>query len=431
MQGLILNRTNRFSINFLLKVILLFGFIYPFSLRIFGIPDALHASRLSSICIILFALLKSSNEKSIKKNPFYNKYKKVFRLIIFTFFYSLLLSIIFGFGKGSNYLMIVSDNIIFSLLPISAFYIVFNDIDEFADALIYVTFLQSIAILLGTFIPGVSILFTVLFDSNVGYDDGMRNMELMHESYASGIACFTSEGVTRFTIGLVACTYKYLSKKNAIYIVFFLFFSIVNSMLSRIGLLMSLIGAFTILCILFKNNRNRITGVISILAIGIICFFLSNKLSLDFYDRFSRYEEIKDGGIENFIDAYFHDENTVIPPLSFSTIVGTSIISGESGNGVVVNVDGGPIKNYVALGLLLSVLVYLYILIIFILIINCFKESYIKYVLMFYILYIFLSDFKEYFLLYRGTISLFFLFVMLAANKYQLKNKQHKKILKQ
>lgn len=406
----------RFSLGFVLKVLLLFGFLYPFSLKIIGVPEALHASRLASIGIVLFAIIKSSKISLIKRNPLYNEYKKVFRLILFTFFYSLLLSVLFGFGKGTNYLMLVSDNILFSLLPIGAFYCVFRDIDEFTDVIICVTFLQSVAIFLSTFIPGVSILFDVIFNYSAGY--GERDIDLLNQSYASGIACFTSEGVTKFTIGLVACAYKYMSKRKVFYLALYLFFSVANSMLARTGMLMSILGVIFIFIYLFRENRINFAGVISILFLGLLSYCVLSGFSSDFYDRFSRYQEFRDGGVNNFFELYFHDRNTVIPPISLATIIGTSIISGESGNGIVVHTDGGFIKNYVALGLILTIIVYGYLLVMFMHIKKRFKNCCFQYVLLFYIMYIFLSDFKEYFLLFRGTISLFFLYVMFAANKY-------------
>ena len=139
-------------------------------------------------------------------------------------------------------------------------------------------------------------------------------------------------------------------------------------------------------------------------------------MSSDFDERFSRYEEFKDDGVSSFFEAYFYGND--IPKISLPTIIGTSIVSGVSGNGVVISADGGFIKNYVALGLLLSIFVYGYLINIFFHIKKKFRGTHIEYVLIFYGLYILFSDFKEYFLLYRGSLCLFFVFVMLAYNKY-------------
>lgn len=403
---------------FLIKVLLLFGFIYPFSLRVLGLPEALHASRVASVLIVLLAIIRPHNYSRFRKNYFYCEYKKVFKLILCTCIYCLFLTLIIGYGTGSNYLAICIDNILFALLPIGAFYGLFDDIEEFAEAIIIVTLIQSVAILLGTFIPGVSYIFQVLFDNNAGYAD--RDLEALSQSYASGIACFTSEGVTRFTIGLVACGYKYISSKKIVYVGLYIFLSVVNSMLSRTGMLMSIVGLLVIMYFLVKSRGISFLGLIPFVVLAFFSYFIISDLSPDFYDRFSRYAEFKDDGVESFFYAYFKENE--IPSISLSTIIGTSVLSGRSGNGIVVSADGGWVKNYVALGLFMSIFVYGYLIRMFFRIKRIFKGTCVEYILVFYGLYIIMSDFKEYFLLYRGSISLFFLFVMFAYNKYFTRN---------
>lgn len=408
-----------------IKAILLFCFIYPFSLRILGFPEFAHSARVAVIFVVIFSIFKPHKILPFKANRMYNEYKKVLWLTIFTCIYCIFLSFAFGFGTGTNYLSIGVDNILFSLLPIVAFYYLFDNLDEFIDAIILVTIIQSIAILLGTFIPSISYAFQMMFDTNAGFED--RDLEALSKSYASGIGCFTSSGVTRFTIGLVACLYKYISKRNIFYLLLYVFFSVVNSMLARTGLLMSIAGLFVIFYFLVKSRRISFISLMGLLVVAVFSYFIVNNMSSDFDERFSRYEEFKDDGVSSFFEAYFYGND--IPKISLPTIIGTSIVSGKSGNGIVVSADGGFIKNYVALGLILSIFVYVYLVRIFFLIKSFFKGTCIEYVLIFYGMYMLFSDFKEYFLLYRGALCLFFVFVMLAYNKYFIQDEKNKNII--
>lgn len=402
-----------FSMAYVVKVLLLFGYIYPFSLRLIGVPDALHTARIAAIVITFLGVVKSNVYEQFRKSPFYFDYLKIRKIIVFSLAYTLVLSLLFGFGEGTNYSIIAIDNLIFSILPLFAFWILFSDVDEFANVVIGVTFLQSIAILLGTFIPGVSTLFTIALGSDSGY--GM-DLEILRSSYASGISCSTSAGVTKFTIGLVMCVYKYLSKNKSIYLLLFFFFSVINSMLARTGMLMSIIGLISIFYY-FVRGRVSLKKVIPIVCILFIGYDIISSMSEGFFERFKRYEEFMDGGFNKFFEDYFNGKDTVIPPLSINTLIGTSIISGVSGNNIQVLTDGGFIKNYVALGLPFSVYIYVNFFVIANKIRVKYRRSYMFYVLSFYIVYMAFSEFKEYFLLFRGNIGLFFLFVMLFEKK--------------
>lgn len=399
---------------FILKILLLFGYIYPFSLRLIGVPDVLHTARISAIIIMILGLVKINKYKQFQKSPFYFDYLKIRKLIIVSLAYTLVISLLIGFGNGANYTIIAIENLLFSILPLFAFWILFSNVDEFASVVIGVTLVQSLAILLGTFIPGASAFFTIALGSDSGY--GM-DLDILRSSYASGISCSTSAGVTKFTIGLVMCVYKYLSKRRSIYILIFLYLSVINSMLARTGMLMSLIGLMTIIFFFVKGSKISLKKIIPIVFILLIGYYTIGLMSEDFFERFKRYEEFKDGGFSNFFEGYFNGKDTVIPPLSLETFIGTSIISGISGNNIQVLTDGGFVKNYVALGLPFAIYVYMIIYKTFNRIRLKYRGSYMFYVLSFYIIYLAFSEFKEYFLLYRGAIGLFFVFVMLVENK--------------
>lgn len=399
----------------LLKSILMFFYIYAVSLKVFGIPDAVHSSRLSAVIILFWGLFSYRKRGGFKMLKSKCEYDKISRLIIITFLYTLIVSILIGFGNGTNYVFTSLDSLLFSILPFVAFLLLFEDIDEFAKVMIMVTLLQAICIVLATFIPAVSFFFTEVLGTDQGYGEN-RDLELYRASYASGLSCFTSEGVCKFTIGLVACSYKFLSTRKIRYVILYIVFSVVNAMLARTGLIMSLIGVLMMAWYYLRKGRLKFSTFVGLAVVFYASLLIWENMTADFYDRFKRFDELKEAeGFESFFKAYLSGE---FPPISLETIMGTSLISGVSGNGVRVHVDGGYLKNYVALGLPLAIFTYFYIFRSIFRVLKIFKNTCVYYVILFYFFYLLFAEFKEYFLLYRGSIMLFFLFAVLAEKKY-------------
>lgn len=399
----------------LLKSILMFFYIYAVSLKVLGIPDVVHSSRLSAVIILFWGLFSYRKREGFKRLNSKYEYDKVLRLIVITFLYTLVISILIGFGNGTNYVFTSLDSLLFSILPFVAFLFFFDDIDELAKVIIIVTLLQALCVVLATFIPAVSVFFTEVLGTDQGYGEN-RDLELYRASYASGLSCFTSEGVCKFTIGLVACSYKFLSTSKIKYIILYLLFSVVNAMLARTGLIMSLIGVIMMASYYLRKGRLKFSTFVGLVVVTYVSFLIWNNMTSDFYERFKRFNELKEAeGFDNFFTAYLSGE---FPPISLETIMGTSIISGVSGNGVRVHVDGGYLKNYVALGLPLAIFTYFYIFRSIFHVLKIFKNTCVYYVILFYFFYLLFAEFKEYFLLYRGSIMLFFLFAVLAEKKY-------------
>ena len=214
----------------LLKSILMFFYIYAVSLKVLEIPDVVHSSRLSAVIILFWGLFSYRKREGFKRLNSKYEYDKVLRLIVITFLYTLVISILIGFGNGTNYVFTSLDSLLYSILPFVAFLFFFDDIDELAKVIIIVTLLQALCVVLATFIPAVSVLFTEVLGTDQGYGEN-RDLELYRASYASGLSCFTSEGVCKFTIGLVACSYKFLSTSKIKYIILypsFLYYQIEN-----------------------------------------------------------------------------------------------------------------------------------------------------------------------------------------------------------
>ncbi len=76
-------------------------------------------------------------------------------------------------------------------------------------------------------------------------------------------------------------------------------------------------------------------------------------------ERFYRYELLQDESADNgFFYNYLKSEDVKIPPLSIGTFFGVGMLSGISGNGYHVNVDGGFLRFYSAFGLPTTILYY-------------------------------------------------------------------------
>jgi hypothetical protein len=74
---------------------------------------------------------------------------------------------------------------------------------------------------------------------------------------------------------------------------------------------------------------------------------------------FTRLIQLQRRGLwDGFFESYFSVGENRIPEISIKTIIGTGIASGTSGNGVYINADGGFVRSYVSMGLILAIVNY-------------------------------------------------------------------------
>lgn len=137
---------------------------------------------------------------------------------------------------------------------------------------------------------------------------------------------------------------------------------------------------------------------------------------------FWRLQTLLDQWTGAFFDAYFKGQSTLIPPLSLETLVGTGIWSGKSGSGLTINADGRYFRTYFALGLVGALLYYLSLLTI---ILQGFKkvQGNNRIVVVLFVLFIVMGEFKEPLLFDWYYQTMFFiathLFSKSLQNKYQ------------
>lgn len=390
-----------------------FFYLYQSSLEFLGLPKFLHSSRISSIVFVLAALfivLAKNSQHSIKVPITMRSLKSIIILNISLLIYMFALSTTLGRGEGSTMIEPIISLFIFGFVPMWAFSKIFRSLDEFMTILIITTIAQTIIIWLSIINPQLSVIIDNTFNVSEWYQS--------HRSgYAGGIGCITSQGVVRYAIGFIACLYKFNKKSSNSYLILYIIFLITASMISRTGLLVGFIGFFFFLNIESHPSKSTIIwiGLTILVAYFIASYFLTNNIYL-LEKYFSRYELLEGNGLKKwFIDYYFGDEaGNIIPPISIETIIGTSITSGTSGNGIIVNADGGFIRLYVAFGLPLAIFFYYFVFKQLGYVIKRTFDPIDKKILFLFSILLIIGEFKEFYLYTIFPIPIFYLISILS-----------------
>ena len=116
-----------------------------------------------------------------------------------------------------------------------------------------------------------------------------------------------------------------------------------------------------------------------------------------------------------FFEGYFAGKTTIIPNVSWKTILGTGITSGVSGNGVAVNVDGGYLRLYVAFGLPLAIVFYVFLYYKLFRAAKSMPDSRLKNVLLLFLVIIIIGEFKEYVIFQQYMLCIFYTAAILAS----------------
>lgn len=359
-------KTKSSLLFYVFATICMFFYIYQANLTFLGLPIITSSVQLSWGVMALYALIvtvigsNSKQKMSLKSYSTYRRWKKHVRCFLFLFIYALLLLVIVGYGKGDN----ISEAVLkIFIYGISMFWIwskMFNSIDEFMKVLLYTGILQAIVI----FYCLINPYFVLLIDATLNYSPEAlsNNMSIseIRELYAGGIGCITSSGLIKYTLTcLIPCTYFCVKNESWFYLLLFLPLAFCATMLARTGLIFVII---LVLFIVFKRFHGQSAiqlSVISVIALFLIVFlFSSQKYSRFVEERFFRYESLKEGGSQGFFNAYFYGDNALYPPINADTFWGVGVTSGKSANGYEVNVDGGPMRLYSAIGIIGCLLFY-------------------------------------------------------------------------
>ena len=335
---------------------------------------------------------------------------------LFLLLYVGCVEMVIGKGTGLRIFDSITTMLIYMPLFLFAFKNLFRNTEELCEVLVTVSVIQSAVILVGIVVPPfrdwINTVFNSVKESNYDWEHMAAN------GYATGINCMTSKGALQLSLGMIGCLYFILRNKHAgRYWVLYAVISIAAAAVARTGLLLAAVGAVVALLFQGKGSASKTfkhVGVLLMLAGFVVCLVWAFDLSGLFGDVFARLIRTFENGIyDTFLESYFEGETTVIPELNSSTFFGTGVTSGLSGNNVLINVDGGYIRTFFALGPIVAVLNYIVIAAVLLKEIHRLKEKQDRTLAWITVLFLVIGEFKEYFIYERYYILLIFLFFAL------------------
>lgn len=412
---------NKFRSNILLKSILLFLYVYTFSLS--DNFSFLITERISIILVFSFLLL--ANQRMVFRFGFVDKqFRKIWAFQCFMLIYVLILLLIRGSGTSITYVEALVNYIVFALLAYFTFSRFFVSVDELMQCFLIISLFQSIVILLTIISPS----FAILIDESIVNRYSYFDYQLLRAGgYQGGLACITSTGTFQLSLGLIACIYR-ICKGNRVgwYSFLYIFIVFISTTVARTSLVLGVVGFVFIFIWQIKNKeKNTSKPILIMIAILLLAYLLANITGIldQLPDLFSRLLSLKTRGLEDgFFNMYFRitDGDNGIPALSWDTLFGLGIVQGYSGNGIYVMSDGGYIRTYAAIGLILAVINYVMILAVSL---KCRKylSNIDKFICVVFVAFLLIGEFKEPFIIYkRFMIVLYYVYMYLAFRRKEL-----------
>lgn len=403
--------TKKGFIFYSITTVLTFFIIYQSNLSFLGLPPEMHSSRVASILLVLYALVRCESNWPIElqqKSKIGRTFIRIVRLYLIFALYSCTLYLIQGPGVGTHSFITLINFFIITIPIIWAYNILFDDIDSFMKVLLYVGLIQGVVIVIGQKFPSFILFLNTTFNYKADLNSNYIFIDLVN-NYAGGIGCITSQGAIRFASGLIASSFLYIKHSQSKYFFIFVFFAVVSSMIARTGLVLDLVCLISI--IISKLHERKIISIIAFL--GLLCvisLISANIISANssyWKDRYKRYESLKeDKGVVFFTD-YFQGEETTYPCLEENLFVGVGIFSGQSASGTKVNVDGGFLRTYSAYGLIPALIFYYILFTNFYILLKIPKIWYDKVLLMMLIISLIIGEFKEFFFMTYWPMTFF------------------------
>ena len=411
----IINKRNskpKSAFTSIMLTLLLFSYLFQYSLSFLGLPEQLHSTRVSAIILIICAISKSlidRNNLISKYSCAYKSYKQYVKLCLSLLVFSCLQYIIIGKIEGVHLFEQMLNIILFSLPVIWAIQVIFKDLSYFMKILLWVGIIQSIIIVICLSSPNVAQLIDLTFNRSA--DDWIA---LHRTGYAGGIGCITSSGVVRFSLSLVACVYLYIKEKRWVYLGVYIALFIVSSFIARTGLLYGIIGLFFILKGVSFRYKIIVVLFLVIASSLILCSVPSDQITQIMDEQLFRYTYLYEDGLNDaFFSKYFKGDATSIPMLNLDTFFGTGMVSGKAGNGQIVNVDGGYLRLYSAIGLLCTLVYYLCVFSCFYNLIKRANNYVLKCTMLFLTISLVIAEFKEMAFISVWALSFYFSIAML------------------
>lgn len=324
---------------------------------------------------------------------------------------------IYGSGDGITPLNGYKQMLVILPLIFISGRLVFRNLEELMKALYLGVIIQSLIILLALFIPAVQLFLFMLIPEGSYNTDFFGGVDVMNQSgYHIGLGVFTSAGSLKMAIGQIGACY-YLIKSRGLklfyHLVLYLLIAISTSMVARTGLIISLVG---LLCVFWVKRRQSgvraLKFVLLIFIVPLISYYVITVFLPSSFlgDTFQRIIDTAEDGIDSWIIGYSGESgHNSIPPISPETIVGMGITYGVSGTGITTITDGGFLRNYSAMGLIVAIINYLIIGSFFIMQFKAVKTYEYKGVILFMLFILLIGEFKEYYIYFVSPMCFFFL----------------------
>ena len=336
-------------------------------------------------------------------------------LIIYVFF----LLLFFGRGTGTTPLKDYLQMLI--VLPLFYFWgaRVFRNVEDLMKILYLGVIIQSSIIIVALFSPTLTIALTLLFPESSSFRDVYGGFEQsIAAGYKVGLGVFSSAGCLKMAVGQIgACFFLMKSRGGKLFfhLVLYLMISVAATVVARTGLLISVAGLISVF--ITKKEEGRYHQVIKYIFLFVffllICYeIITTYIPTEFLeDVFIRISGTKENGIYgSFFEKYLGNRGeNVIPPISLETIIGLGITSGTTESGITTITDGGFMRNYSSMGIIVAFLNYYIIASYFMKRFKASKSNIYKNTILFTIIIFIIGEFKEYFIYYLSPICFTFL----------------------
>lgn len=385
--------------------LLMFLYIYEFNFSVFSLPTLLTSRRIAVVILVFYTFFIKRGESRINLLSSVKLINKYIFFLTGLLIFGCFLIVFIGRGTGTHITDCLIRLLLFGIVPIYCFSRVFSNVDEFMRVILYATLIQAIIIVICLINP----VWSLALDNVFVVEDQAVRVERYRLGYAGGLACITAPGCLRFSMGLIACLYFCLKKKTLIYMVLFFFLGFVATMIARTGLFLSSVG---LLILIWQSMRfdhvSSLKMILIILVTSFLLIFFMKYIDITEYFGFDRLLDLFYGtGGKDFKEGYFNGNDTSYPSLSDNLFVGNGIISGIGDDGVRVNVDGGYIRVFSALGFSCCLIFYLVTFGFLIKLMHCCQNKTLQNTLLYFILIILLGEFKEFTLFEQYMLCLF------------------------
>lgn len=389
---------------------LMFFFLFDMDFtRNLGLPTWVTGRRTVLFLLLILVLIQKRGRLCMRVNRFSERMVRSLALALSCFFlYTLAILLYAGWGSGEHLQIHIIKMLLITVLGAQIISEYFGESQRLFKALCRASAVQGMVILLFLAFPTVQVTTDSLLNNVEHY------LRLRSGGYATGIACAAAPGALRMAPGLISGIVLLLTERRstAKWMLYTVLTACGMALIARTGLILAALGILVI--ILERKPNLRVTsGIVgSILALAFIALLLVRILNLT--DTLTYYLQraqrlLEKGLQDDFFGNYTGrtDSSTVIPRISIETVIGTGIISGISGNGIRINVDGGFIRLLTGFGIPVGICFYLFLLRFFSRAAMHFKSHHSRLVMVMMSVYIFLGEVKEYFVFDLYALCLF------------------------